>query len=188
MERGVKITISSPVKAFLSEYSEEELSSLKKALTYTNTAVKFLIKKHYNNHFWKSRNPTSWQEHLNGLQKDLKKTLVFEEDGKFYIRPGSIPYLTSFNLEIENQIVYPTPKKIPWLKPPKYILYPYQEEAWTKLLIEKHGNVSLCTGSGKTKTIIKLCRETGFRAAIIAPSKSIFYELIEEFNSSFGKS
>jgi superfamily II DNA or RNA helicase len=184
----VKISITTPVKALLSNYTSDELHDLRKALTYTNTSVQHLVKKHYHNHFWKGRNLDSWTEHLQGLQKDLKKTLVFEDNhGQLYIRPGSIPYLQGFDLEVENLIQYPKVKKLSWWKKPTYALYPYQEESWKKLLEAKHGNVSLCTGAGKTKTIIRLCQETGLRAAIVAPSRSIFYELIEEFEHHFGK-
>jgi superfamily II DNA or RNA helicase len=182
------VTIVSPIKAYISNYTEDQLSSLRKELTYTNTSIQHLIKRHADNWRWKTQNINSWEAHLEGLKKDLKKCLVFEDEGGYYIRPGSIPYLSSFNLQIENQVKYPAPKKMAWKHPPKFTLYPYQEESWTKLLSEKHGNVSLCTGAGKTKTIVRLCRETGFNAAVIAPSKAIFYELIEEFEHYLGKS
>jgi len=182
------LNISSPTHAYLDQSSPEELDILRRQLTYTLTSVQHLIKRHHQNHFWKQRNKESWDSHLEGLKADLKKCLVFEDEQGLYIRPGSIPYLTGLNIEVKNSIVYPKPKKMPWFREPKFTLYPYQEESWKSLLAEKHGHVSLCTGAGKTKTIVKLCRETGFRTAIVAPSKSIFYELIEEFSHYFGKS
>jgi superfamily II DNA or RNA helicase len=142
----MKLTLLSPTRAFLSNYTPDELHDLRKALTYTNTSVKHLIKRHYSNVFFKSRNLEAWTEHLQGLQKDLKKTLVFEEDGQLYIRPGSIPYLQGFDLEIENLIQYPKIKKMAWWKPLPFKLHDYQEESWAKLIAEKHGNISLTTG------------------------------------------
>lgn len=189
----MKLTISSPIKAFLTSYSDVELSSLRKALTYTNTSVQHLIKRHYANHFWKSRNPDTWQEHLDTLQKDLKKCLIFDEGEKMYIRPGSIPHLADLftdvftDLEIENTIEYPTPKKVPWQKPLPFELHPEQEISWTKLLQEKHANVSLCTGFGKSAILIKLCREMGLNTCIVAPGKGIFNELVEKFEYHFGR-
>ncbi len=185
----MNIVIETPIKAFLNSYHPDEFMSLLKRLTYTNTSVQHLIKRHSNNFFWRDRNFDSWQLRLDELKKDLKKTLVWEEEGRAYIRPGSIPYITDLfaDLSIENRIKYPQPKKIAWKNVPKFRLYPYQEESWQRLLEIRHGNVSLCTGSGKTNTIIRLCRETGFRAAIVAPSKSIFYELLEQFEHYFGK-
>jgi len=184
----MKFSIVSPIRAYLLDYTPDELSDLKKALTYTNTSIKHLIKRHHKNFQWSSRDPYSWQLRLDELNKDLNKCLVFEEDGQFYIRPGSIPYLSGFNIEVDNQIQYPKPKKMGWKNPPKYTLYPYQEESWTKLLEEKHGNVSLCTGAGKSLIIIKLCRELGLNTCVVVPSKSIFEELIEKFEHHFGKS
>ena len=183
----MKVTIHNPTKAYISQPMPEDLKSLQKFLTYENTGTKHLIKRHYANHFWKSRNNLSWLEHLETLQKDLKKTLVFEDEKGFYIRPGSIPYLSDFNLQVDNLIDYPTPKKIPWAKPLPFALHPYQEESWTKLIEERHGNVSLTTGSGKSAIVMKLCRELGLNTCIVVPSKSIFEELSDKFEHHFGK-
>lgn len=183
----MKLTIISPTKAFLTNYSDEELHLLKKQLTYTNTSVQHLIKRHNANDNWKNRGLVGWTSHLENLKKDLKRTLVFEEDGKFYIRPGSIPYLKGFDLDVENLVQYPIPKKLPWLKPLPFELHPEQEESWTKLLEVKHGNVSLCTGFGKSAIILKLCREMGLNTVVVVPSKSIFEELLEKFEYHFGK-
>lgn len=185
----MKLIITSPIKAYLEDYNETDLNSLKQALTYTNTGVQHLIKRHYNNFHWKNRNVVSWQAHLNELQKDLKKCLVYQEDDKYFIRPGSIPYVADLfaDLIVENTIKYPEFKKVPWLHPLPFDLHPYQEESWTKLIAEKHGNVSLTTGSGKSAIIIKACREMGLNTCIVAPGKAIFNELIEKFEHHFGK-
>lgn len=182
----MEISIVSPTKAYLSDYDEDSLQSLKKSLTYTNTSVQHLIKRHYNNHFWKSRNLDTWTMHLEELQKQLKPCLVFQDDQGPFIRPGSIPYLNS-NIQIENQIVYPKIRKIPWKHPLPFKLHPYQEESWQKLLQEKHGNISLTTGSGKGAIILKLCQEMGLNTCIVTPGKGIFNELIEKFEYHLGK-
>jgi superfamily II DNA or RNA helicase len=185
----MKLTTTSPTKSYLSDYSSDDLYLLRKTLTYTNTSIQHLIKRHYKNHFWKSRNPESWEFHLEGLKKDLKRCLVFEDEQGIYIRPGSISYVDDLfeGLVVENTIRYPAHKKMAWKHPPKFTLYPYQEESWTKLLAEKHGNVSLCTGAGKSLIIIKLCRELGLKTCVVVPSKSIFEELLEKFEHYFGK-
>jgi Type III restriction enzyme, res subunit/Helicase conserved C-terminal domain len=182
----MKLTISHPSGAIV-EGNEDELNSLRATLTYTNTAIQHDIKRHLNNFWFRSKNPETWQSTLDSLKKSAKRTLVSEENGKFTIYPGSIPYLSSLNVQIDNQIKYPVPRKIPWKNPLPFELHPYQEESWQKLLAIKHGNVELCTGAGKTSIILKLCRETGFRTAIVAPSKSIFTELLEKFEYHFGK-
>ncbi len=184
----MKFIITSPTRAYLQSYDAIDLHNLQKDLSYTNTAIQHQIKRHYSSHFWKSRNPEGWAAHLESLKKDLKKCLVFQEDNKYYIRPGSLPYLTNLgSIHIENEVKYITPRKIPWHKPLPFDLHPYQEESWTKLLAEKHGNVSLTTGSGKSAILIKLCREMGLNTCIVAPGKAIFNELIEKFEYHFGR-
>lgn len=183
----MKLLISSPSKAFLIQYSDDELYCLRKLLTYTNTSVKHLIKRHYSNFYWKDKNPYTWQAHLEGLQKELRKCLVFEEDGKPYIRPGSIPYLSGLELEVFNDVKYPSLRPIPWKQPLPFTLHPYQEESCTKLPEEKQGNVSLTTGSGKSAIILKICKDMGLNACIVAPGKSVFNELIGKFEFHFGK-
>ena len=112
---------------------------------------------------------------------------MFERDSFDCIRPGSISYIENIQLDIRDLIKYPTPKKIPWAKKLPFELYDYQKESVRKLLEIKHGNVSLTTGSGKSACLLSICRETGFRTAIIAPSKAIFNELVESFERYLGK-
>jgi len=181
------LTISSPIKAFV-QATSEELEILNKFLTYTNLAAQHELKRFQQNHWAKTRDPNAFNAHVNELKAAVKNTLIFEENGQKFIRPGSIPYLPkNLTIQVINEIQYPTPKKIAWEKPLKFTLYPYQNEGVEKLIAEKHGNVVFCTGSGKTACIVSLCRETGFKTAIIAPSKSIFNELIEIFEFHFGK-
>jgi superfamily II DNA or RNA helicase len=183
----MKLTISSPIKAFLSDYTPEELYVLRKSLTYINTSVQHQIKRHHSSHFWKSRNKETWQLHLESLQKDLRNTLVFEEEDKIYIRPGSIPNLDGFNITVENNIVYPSPKKMPWNNPISFTLHPEQELSWKRFIEEKHANVSMSTGVGKSAIILRTCKELGLNTCIVVPSKSIFEELVEKFEYHLGK-
>jgi len=183
----LKLTISTPTKAYV-EATVEELYDLRKQLTYTNTSVQHLIKRHHSNWSWKARNIDSWQAHLDEVQKGLRRTLLFEDENGTYIRPGSIPYLKGLELEIENLIKYPKPKKNPFFKPLPFKLHPEQDESWTKLIQERHGNVSLTTGFGKSAIVLKLCQELGLRTVVVVPSKSIFEELLEKFQFHFGKS
>lgn len=181
------VTIETPIKAYISNYTEDELYSLRKELTYENTGIKHLIKRHYDNFFWKQRNPDSWEAHLNGLKKDLRKCLVFEDDGGIYIRPGSIPHLSFFNLQIVNRVKYKNFTKVPWKHPFKFQLHPYQTESIKNLIAEKHGNVSITTGGGKSAIILSLCKEMGLKTCIVVPGKGIFHESIENFENHLGK-
>jgi superfamily II DNA or RNA helicase len=182
----MKFTIIHPSKALV-EGSITELENLRKDLSFTNTSLQHQAKRIANNYWFRSKNPEKWQQTLDELKKNAKRTLVFEENGQTFVYPGSIPYLKDLNIQVENQIRYPTPKKIAWAKPLPFELYPYQEESVRKLLEAKHANVELCTGSGKSSILLKLCRETGFRTVIVVPSKSIFNEILEKFEYHLGK-
>jgi superfamily II DNA or RNA helicase len=183
----MKVIIESPIQALIGNLSEQEMDLLKSLLTYTNTANQHKVKRHYNNHFWRNKNTETWEAELNKLKASVKNTLIFEENGLKFIRPGSIPYLDSVAPQVSNLVKYPEPKKVAWAKPLSFELHEYQEESWKKLVEVKHGNVELCTGAGKSAILLKICRETGFRAAIIAPSKSIFNELVEKFEYHLGR-
>jgi superfamily II DNA or RNA helicase len=182
----LKITISSPTKAYV-DGTDEELASLTEQLSYIDLAVKHQLKRLSKNFWFKNSNPVKWQVEYDLLKDQVHQCLVFQEGPLKYIRPGSISYLEGLALEVEDQVVYPKPKKIPWHKPLSFDLYPYQEQSWNKLLEAKHSNVSLTTGSGKSALLLKLCRETGFSCAIVAPGKAIFNELVEKFEYHFGK-
>lgn len=183
----MKLKVVSPTKALIINASEDEMEHLRKQLTYTNTAEAHNLKRHYNNKWYRQKSPEAWAAQLEILKNNVKKTLVFTDETGTFIRPGTITHLEGLDVQVENTIVYPTPRKVPWNKPLPFDLYDYQDESWQNLLANYHANVELCTGSGKSAIILKFCRETGFRMAIIAPSKSIFLELCEKFEHHLGK-
>lgn len=183
----MKLTIETPTRAYIDEITPDELIKLTNDLTYTNTSKQHQLKRHYNNTWYRNKNPDAWQKTLEELKKSVKNTLIYENNGKKYIRPGSIPYLEQFSLDVVNKITYPKPRKVAWAKPLPFDLHPYQEQSAERLIEEKHSNVELCTAAGKSAILLKLCRETGFKTAIIAPSRSIFYELLEKFEYHLGK-
>lgn len=183
----MKLSIESPSKAFIIDATPSELVVLHNELTYNHTGNQYLLKKHLDNFYFRSKNPTKWEEQHDLLKSKLKFTLIYEENGRKYIRPGSIPYLNTLNLEVENKVVYTTPNPVKWTNPIPFDLHPYQQLGWELLLKEKHGNVSFCTASGKSATIIKLARELGHSMAIITPSKGIFLEMLAAFQFHFGE-
>lgn len=182
----MKLTLSSPTRAYVSG-TDEELSSLKDQLTYKDLSVAHELKRISKNHWFKSSNPEKWELTCRALKAQLYQCLVYEEDGLQYIRPGSIPYLENLTLQIDDQIIYSKPKKIPWAHPLPFELYDYQKESVEKLLEAKHGNVDICTGGGKTAIILWLCRELGLQSVIVTPSSSIFNEILEKCEYHFGK-
>lgn len=185
----MKFVVETPTKAYVKDATPEEIEALKGLLTYTNTAAAHLVKRHYNNRNWRNTNAISWASRLEELKKDVTQTLVFTDDQGLFIRPGSISYITLPHT-VENKVEYPKPKIIPWAKTLPFALHPYQENSASALIAEcvnGPANVELTTGSGKSAILLKVYRETGFKTVIIAPSKSIFNELIEKFEHHFGK-
>lgn len=183
----MKFNIISPTKALVEGASSEDLARLTKQLSYTNTSAQHKVKRLYNNHWYRGKNPDAWKLQLEALKKTVHNCLLFSGVDSHYIHPGSISYLSELDYSVESSVTYPEPKKIAWAKPLPFELHPYQEVSWKELIRVKHGNVELCTGSGKSAIILKICRETGFRTAIIAPSQPIFLELLEKFEYHFGR-
>lgn len=182
----MRFKIVSPTKALVLDATDQEMTDLRKDLTYTNTAAAHDVKRHFNNRWLRSKNNAVWESRLEFLKSKVKNTLVYDDsDGQTFIRPGSIPYLGDH--PVENTVVYPAPKKVAWKKMLPFTLHPYQTESIEKLIPARHGNVELCTGAGKSAIILNLCRETGFNAVIVAPSRSIFRELMKAFETYLGK-
>jgi len=182
--------------ALVEDASLEEIASLTEQLSYTNTAAQHQVKRHFANKWLRSKNEAAWKITLEELKKDVHHCLLFpsfySDPSKppYYIRPGSITHLNDLNFSVSSSVTLPVPKKVPWAKPLPFELYDYQEISWQALLAEAvngPANVELCTGSGKSAIILKICRETGFSTAIIAPSQPIFLELLEKFEHHFGR-
>jgi superfamily II DNA or RNA helicase len=150
-------------------------------------AAKHALKRLSKNIWFRQQSPLKYKVQYDLLKEQVNQCLVVREDGLIKIRPGSIPYIKDIPFRVENLIKYPTPKKIPWAKPLPFQLYDYQKESVEKLIEVKHGSVSLATGTGKSAILLSICRETGFRCAIVAPSKAIFNELVEKFELHLGR-
>lgn len=184
----MRFQIETPTRAYLQDFSADQLETLKTELTYTNTSAAHDVKRHYNNMWLRRKDGDAWQKKLDELKSKVKNTLVFTaEDGRLYIRPGTVPYLDAKYGVLGATYKFPEPKKVAWSKMLPFELHPYQDLSVTELLKVRHGNVQICTGAGKSAIILKLLRETGFRTAVIAPSKSIFLELLEKAEYHLGK-
>lgn len=183
----MKITIVEPTKAYINDYSKEDVELLSKNLTYRNTSIQFQLMKLKKNRWFKEKNYSGWVKAISDLESQVKTTLIFKDEKGIFIRPGSISYLNK-NIEIDNQINYPKQKLIPWAKPLPFEPYTYQSDSVENLLKIKHGAVSIATGGGKSAILALLTKRLGLKTVIIVPSKSIFFEILELFETHFGKS
>ena len=184
----MKINIATPSKAFIEEITPQEMEKLTNELSYKNTAAQHMVKRHYQQKWFKEKNRAAWDLKLAELKKNINHTLIWEENGKKYIRPGSIPYLKSqFQIEVENTVQYPVPKPVAWKKPYPYERMEHQFITETKMIENPHSSCELCTASGKSAILLHVCRNTGFSTVIVVPSKSIFNELLELFEKHLGR-
>jgi superfamily II DNA or RNA helicase len=184
----VKAIIESPIKAYIYDY-ENDFDRLTRALTYKNISVQFQINKLYQNLWFRKSNPEEWKRQIDQLKQALITQLIFDDNGRKYIRPGSIPYLKEYgiNIEVVNNVKYPNPKPRPWYNKLPFELYYYQKEAVEKLIEAKHGAVSIATGGGKSACIMSIVRNLGLKSIIMTPSSSIFRQLLKEAEFLFGK-
>lgn len=189
----MNIFIENPTKARITNISPQEIEILQKLLTYTNSSVFFQIKKFKQLNWLKNKDPAAFEQRLSELQGKLHRSLL-EKDGhgNLYIRPGSIDLIEKNkklfgDINVVNQIRYPDLKPIPWKTPLKLIPYDYQTKSVQELLKIRHGNISLCTGAGKSLILLLLAKNMGLKTVVVTPSKSIFNELLASFQKTLGK-
>lgn len=184
----IQIKIKTPVKAYIYG-TDVEISLLKEELTYTNTSVSYQLSKHVKNKYLRQARPEAWEAMRKEMQSKLKKTLVFNDSLGVYIRPGSISYLKIPHEVIANEIKYPEPKMsgYAWAKKPLFESYDYQKESVELLINEKHGGGDLATGLGKSHIILMIAKTLGLKTVVMTPSKSIFGEILENFETHLGK-
>jgi superfamily II DNA or RNA helicase len=180
------IIIKTPIKAYLLNYTSDELINIRKQLTFTNTSIAFNIKKLHGQRWFKKNNPEAFAARLKELESAKKQTLVFEDSEGIYIRPGSITYLENILYTVENQVYYPPYKPILWKHKPDFEPYPYQQICNDGLIDNKHGNISCATGTGKTFIIEMITRNMGLPTVIVTPSQAIFDQLYNESIERFG--
>ena len=185
----LKINIENPTKCYIEKYSSEEISLLRKALTYNDNSAMFNLQALKKNKWLKDNRPHTFNTRKAELEAKLKTCMLkFDtNEQKPWFHPGSIPYLNNFDFDINNNLEYPEARLMPWKKPLPFTLYPYQQTSVEKLIEAKHGCVELCTGAGKTAIILKLARELGLKTVVVTPSKSIFLEILKKFEYHFGK-
>jgi len=185
---NMNITLQTPTKAIVTTDNHEEIQKLKTQCTYVKNNIKYLISKHKQNRWWKNKDIDGWENRLEELKADLfGSILMIDENDNFWIRPGYITHIEQIQYSIENNISYPDLKPISWLKKPDFNDYKYQTESVKNLIKIKHGNISLPTGTGKSHILLMAAKEMGLDTVIVTPSRSIFNELLNEFQKRLGK-
>jgi superfamily II DNA or RNA helicase len=183
----IKATIVSPSKAILSVFAEDR-KKLASCTFYKNTSADFQYQRHLKNFRWKRSNHQAWEAHGNDLKQKVNQNLLYEEDGELCIKPGYISYLQEIMpVEVVNKIAYPNARPYPWYRPVGLTPYSYQTESVIRLIEQRHGNVELFTGAGKSLIIMMIAQKLGLKTLVVTPSVSIFDEMLERFETHFGK-
>jgi superfamily II DNA or RNA helicase len=182
------IEIITPSKAYV---TDDLLPKIEKFLSYKNKSREYEYNRIKNNKWFKKNDPEKYEQALEDIKKKIQCSLIFRDDNMAYIRSGSIPYLIEEGLiqesEVVNKIQYPKMRPYRWYNKLPFNLYDYQTASVEKLIQEKHGCVSLCTGSGKFAILLKLCQTVGLRTIISVPSENLFTSSLKEFEHYFGK-
>lgn len=183
----MNIVKEAPTLARISNSTSEEIQILRELCKYKNTSIDFVLRKHKKNRWWRSRDLDGWNQRLNELTSQVNSCLLHEDSKGFYVKSGYVPYIQHLFKNITDNIIYPNSKPLSWKIKPIYSPYPYQTEAVSKLIAEKHGNIELPTGCGKSFILLMIAKELGLKTVIVTPGKSIFNELLNEFQKRLGK-
>lgn len=187
----MKITKISPNRIIFEDYSESQLAILQANCKYHDLRVDQEILRFKRGLSWfiTQHGEEEFYIKLNELKLARYKTVLFkDEDGTLWTYAGLGEKLsTLLDSPVEDQVIYPESELIPWLKPPEFTLYPYQDETVNLLLEKKHAGVSLSTGLGKTLIILTICKKLGLKTVIMAPSKNIAKQIYALFLTHFGK-
>ena len=124
---------------------------------------------------------------LTRLKEQRYQSLLFgEEDHWTYAGLGN--WLAGKCLEVvENRVVYPEPKALPWENVPKHTPRPYQIKIVEELIKARHGAVEVGTGLGKSYCALLLAKHYGLRTVVMTPSKNIYNQMATLFERHFGR-
>jgi superfamily II DNA or RNA helicase len=186
------ILLDTPTTARLIGY-EDKIQDLEKTLTFTDKTVDFELNRLKRGEaYWVGRmGKEAYDKSLEELKKKRKRSLLFTDEQGLYTHSGlSWRVGKKFGDQVKREYDTPSTKMLPWSKEPRFKDRNYQVEAHD-LLIEaaQHGpaGVELATGAGKSTIIRNIIKTMGRPTLVMAPSKSIAYQLFDDLTQAFGK-
>jgi len=182
----MKLKIASPTRTYIETSELVEITSIKKQLTYTNTSISYRLNQLRKNKWMRQNKPLQFESMRIELEAKLKDYLYYKDENGLYMRTGFVPYVEGIKLDIQGGITRPAGRPMAWKKMPRFEAYPYQKETVEALLREGHGSAELATGLGKSHIMLLLARTLGLRTVVITPGKSIFSEILENFEEHLG--
>lgn len=177
-----------PTRLQLEGFDEQSLRTI---LTYHNRSARYEYKRFRKRGGWyaNQHGMEAYQEELARLKAAQQVCLLFSDEGGLWTHPGLLEEIRDRwpGVEFRNEVDYPEPRPLPWFREPAFRLRPYQQESVDKLLKVKHGAVELCTGSGKSAVITHLCKTLGLKTVIMAPTESIWLQLLKTLRKHLGE-
>jgi len=162
----------------ISGYTELFAKNLREALTFTDKAKEYQLRRMTNNIY------TRFSPLVKKLESEIEVCLVNESDGVITI-PAGFAYMFSGESVVDMRKDTGVKVAYPWVKKP-FDLRPYQREAVDAMKQHRRGLVTLATGLGKTLCATHLIREIGKRALIVCPSQSIADNFFAQLSETFG--
>lgn len=180
--------LETPTVLRVEGHSREELVRL---LTYRDLSVDFELRKFQQNSHWHKQQlgEEEYQERLEKLKADRKKTLLWEDEKGLWTLSGFAHMLENHTGERPTLgFELPEPRDLPWRHQPDRTPRPYQVEGNELLIGHRHGAVEVGTGLGKSFMAQLLVKYHGLQTIIMAPSTNIAEQLFDDLVHAFGSS
>jgi superfamily II DNA or RNA helicase len=186
----VKLTLETPAKLRITEFSDKEYVGLQSLLSYKDKSVEVAIRRlKANSYYHKSMGQEAFNRELDRLHSELNKPLLFHDDDGVYTLPGLKKRIEGVfsDITFENLVEYPEFGLIPWAKKPEHEPYDYQLKSLENMLKTPHSHVELSTGTGKSLLALLLTKEAGLPTLIVTPSIGLAKSFYNDCVNAFGK-
>lgn len=190
MELACAVRVVSPTVARLPPLDSTQLLTLKANLEYTDEKVNYEYKKHKNNTYFINRyGYEAWNNRLQELKAQIKKSLLFEDDQGHWVYSGLARKVAGLlGCSYHVLVQYPEAEgwQFKWNKQPPYKPFPFQTDSKEALIESLHAGVEIGTGLGKSFIIELLIKHYGLKTVVMCPSLDIAKKFYEECLEFFG--
>jgi superfamily II DNA or RNA helicase len=184
----MQLVLTEPTKLRLIDPTESDLETLKLSLVYTDQKVMYELRKlKHARWFLEKHGAEAWKEAIAAKTLETKKCLLFEDRQGYWVPSGLAQKVSGLtNQPVQNRILYPDQGSLGWENKPDKTPYPFQIEAFERLIEAKHASVEIGTGLGKSLIVELLIKELGLKTVIMCPFADIAKKFYEECVEAFG--
>jgi superfamily II DNA or RNA helicase len=178
-----KLVLDSPTQVRIPDDAHPE-QFVKEYLTYTDKSVEYQIRRLKKAAWFDAEKHAEKLEELQALKRPC---LLYKDDLGYYTLSGLTQDVAQvLRLEVENNLIYPPAKTIPWAKVPPE-LRQYQQDTVALFLDSRHAAAEMATGLGKSFIILHIAKRLGLKTVVMAPTTSIADQLYDDFVAYLGK-